>query len=93
MEKEVKEELQKEEVKKTEPKVKLEDANEKVEEVREKLKEKLDDLNEKTKKMKALVTSRILFISALLLMFISLTWGNFAGELSSSYYDYWGRVG
>lgn len=53
------------------------------------------------KKMKALVTSRILFISALdkiylvilLLTFISLTWANFAGDVSDLDYGFWSRVG
>ena len=66
------------------------------EEVKEVLKE---DGN--GKKMKALVTSRLLFISALdkiylvvlLLTFVSLTWVNFAGDLSDLNYGFWARVG
>lgn len=53
------------------------------------------------KKMKAIVTSRILFISALdkiylvilLLTFAILTWINFAGDMSDPNYGFWARVG
>lgn len=66
------------------------------EEVKEVLKEEGNG-----KKMKALVTSRLLFISALdkiylvvlLLTFVSLTWVNFAGDLSDLNYGFWARVG
>jgi len=66
------------------------------EEVKEVLKEEGNG-----KKMKALVTSRILFISALdkiylvvlLLTFIGLTWANFAGDVSDLDYGFWARVG
>ena len=66
------------------------------EEVKEVLKEEGNG-----KKRKALVTSRILFISALdkiylvilLLTFAGLTWGNFAGDVSDLDYGFWARVG
>lgn len=53
------------------------------------------------KKMKALVTSRLLFISALdkiylvilLLTFVGLTLGNFVGDVSDLNYGFWARVG
>lgn len=68
----------------------------KKEEVKEVLKEEGNG-----KKMKALVTSRILFISALdkiylvilLLTFAGLTWANFAGDVSDLDYGFWSRVG
>ncbi len=68
----------------------------KKEELKEELKEEGNG-----KKRKALVTSRILFISALdkiylvilLLTFVFLTWGNFAGDVSDLNYGFWARVG
>ena len=68
----------------------------KKEEVKEVLKEEGNG-----KKRKALVTSKILFISALdkiylvilLLTFIVLTWINFAGDVSDLDYGFWSRVG
>jgi len=53
------------------------------------------------KKRKSLVTSRVLFISALdkiflvilLLMFIGATFANFEGDISSISYGFWERVG
>lgn len=70
---------------------------------KEEVKEVKEEVNvePKEKKMKALVTSRLLFISVLdkiylvvlLLMFVSLTWSNFAGDISSLYYGFWARVG
>ena len=68
----------------------------KKEEVKEVLKEEGNG-----KKRKALVTSRILFISALdkiylvilLLIFAGLTWINFAGDVSDLDYGFWSRVG
>lgn len=60
-------------------------------------------VEEKTqeKKMKALVTCRVLFISALdkiylitlILMFIILTYTNFRGDISSMSYGFWSRFG
>lgn len=66
------------------------------EEVKEVLKEEGNG-----KKRKALVTSRILFISALdkiylvilLLIFVFFTWANFAGDVSDLDYGFWSRVG
>ena len=56
---------------------------------------------ETSKKIKPLVTSRVLFISALDKIYliilglnlILLTLNNFAGNLSSPYYNFWARVG
>lgn len=53
------------------------------------------------KQIKALVTSRLLFISVLdkiylvvlLLMLVLLTYNNFAGDISSVSYGFWSRVG
>lgn len=53
------------------------------------------------KQVKALVTSRVLFISVLdkiylvvlLLMFIGATLANFSGDISSISYGFWGRIG
>ena len=81
---------------KKDEKVVEETKEEKVEETKEVVEEKKD-----TKKIKPLVTSRILFISVLdkiylvvlLLMFIGLTIANFKGGLSSMSYGYWSRVG
>ena len=71
----------------------------KKEEVKEVSKEEVKELKEK--RMKALVTSRLLFISVLdkiyliilLLTFVGLTWGNFAGDVSSIHYGFWSRIG
>lgn len=58
-------------------------------------------MEKEVKKIKPLVTSRVLFISALDkiyliilgLTLLILTIGNFAGEISSPYYGFWARVG
>lgn len=57
-------------------------------------------MSKETKKIKPLVTSRVLFISALDkiylivlgLALLSLTINNFAGSISSPYYGFWNRV-
>ena len=72
----------------------VEEVKEKVEEVKEKIQDK------KNAKLKPLVTCRVLFISvldkiyliALALEFIILTWNNFSGSMSSMSYGYWHRV-
>lgn len=56
---------------------------------------------EELKQKKALVTSRVLFVSVLdkiylvilLLTFAGLTYNNFMGDIASSYYNFWARVG
>ena len=58
-------------------------------------------MENETKKIKPIVTSRLLFISALDkiylvilgLTLLSLTIINFSGRISSPYYNFWGRVG
>ena len=58
-------------------------------------------MENQTKKIKPIVTSRLLFISALDkiylvilgLTLLSLTIINFSGRISSPYYNFWGRVG
>ena len=58
-------------------------------------------MENETKKIKPIVTSRLLFISALDkiylvilgLLLVVLTFANFSGRVSSPYYNFWGRVG
>ena len=59
------------------------------------------DTEDNNKKQKAIVTSRVLFVSILdklllisfIIAFAISTFATFAGDLSSSYYGFWSRVG
>lgn len=70
-----------------------------IEEIKEKITDKIAKKKE-AKKIKPLVTSRILFISvldkillvSLILGFVLATISNFAGPITSASYGYWGRV-
>ncbi len=89
------------------------DKRENLEDVKEKITDTVSDLGEKVgsllddgtdknaKKVKPLVTARVLFITVLdkillvclALSFAWLTYGTFSGDVTSTYYDFWGRVG
>lgn len=90
---------------------KIEEVKEKFGDTVENIGEKIEQISDKigsavgvegkNKKMKALVTSRVLFISILdklylisfVLAFVIMTYVTFAGDLSSMYYGFWGRLG